>query len=204
MSKSKKNTKTAGKKSNVSPKSNAELTQKFQSDSSDAMLRPAKRKANSRRGLLPHEQVADAGAAPSMPSMPSTPDEAEPTLEATTAATPFTAAPVAPGGVATPAAANDTTPAEAAPTGEPVAATPRRLGLVSAAIRVLQDAGNGAAMNCPDLVKTATERGLWQPMAGKTPASTLYAAILREIKDKGETSRFTKTDRGKFALNKVN
>jgi len=58
-------------------------------------------------------------------------------------------------------------------------------------------------MNCPELVKAATERGLWQPMAGKTPASTLYAAILREIRDKGDASRFTKADRGKFALNKI-
>jgi len=30
--------------------------------------------------------------------------------------------------------------------------------------------------------------------------TTVYAAIFREIKQKGEASRFTQTDRGKFAL----
>jgi hypothetical protein len=35
---------------------------------------------------------------------------------------------------------------------------------------------------------------------GKTPHSTLYAAILREITTKGAASRLIKADRGKFAL----
>ncbi|GEM_PF-5876952 len=39
----------------------------------------------------------------------------------------------------------------------------------------------------------------WTPRKGKTPAATLYAAILREITTKGETSRFVKTERGRFA-----
>jgi hypothetical protein len=34
---------------------------------------------------------------------------------------------------------------------------------------------------------------------GKTPASTLYAAIAKEIATKGKHSRFQKTDRGRFA-----
>lgn len=36
---------------------------------------------------------------------------------------------------------------------------------------------------------------------GKTPANTLYSAILREINTKAEASRFRKTERGKFLLN---
>jgi len=213
MSKSKKNAKTASKSSKkISPKSKAEITLKFQSDSPQA-----KRKVKSRNGLLPHEQVTDLAApaeATELPAIeqaftpapeavdlaandPALPAEAEPSLEATTAA------PVAPCGDAEPALANDTTQPAGGDTGEPGATGGKRLGLVSAAIRVLEDAGEGAAMNCPELVKAATERGLWQPMAGKTPASTLYAAILREIRDKGDASRFTKADRGKFALNKI-
>jgi len=35
--------------------------------------------------------------------------------------------------------------------------------------------------------------------SGKTPHATLYAAMIREIKDRGDESRFTKTDRGMFA-----
>jgi hypothetical protein len=33
---------------------------------------------------------------------------------------------------------------------------------------------------------------------GKTPASTLYAAIGRSIKDEGKASAFRKSERGKF------
>ena len=39
--------------------------------------------------------------------------------------------------------------------------------------------------------------GLWQS-EGKTPSATLYSAILRETKTKGEAARFRKTERGKF------
>ena len=43
----------------------------------------------------------------------------------------------------------------------------------------------------------ATE-GLWVSPGGKTPASTLYAAQARSIKDDGKTSAFKKSERGKF------
>lgn len=43
----------------------------------------------------------------------------------------------------------------------------------------------------------ATE-GLWVSPGGKTPASTLYAAIGRSIKDEGKASALRKTERGKF------
>ena len=50
------------------------------------------------------------------------------------------------------------------------------------------------------LVDLAIDRNLWTPGKGKTPASTLYAAIHREINTKGDASRFRKAERGKFAL----
>ena len=37
---------------------------------------------------------------------------------------------------------------------------------------------------------------------GKTPWATLYAAVIREIAAKGKESRFKKTGRGLFDLNK--
>jgi hypothetical protein len=40
---------------------------------------------------------------------------------------------------------------------------------------------------------------LWTSPNGLTPAATLYAAILRELKVKGADARFVKTERGKFA-----
>jgi hypothetical protein len=42
--------------------------------------------------------------------------------------------------------------------------------------------------------------GYWTSPKGKTPASTLYSALLREGTTKGSKSRFRKTDRGKFTL----
>ncbi len=38
----------------------------------------------------------------------------------------------------------------------------------------------------------------WTSPAGKTPAGTLYSALLREIKTKASEARFPKTARGQF------
>jgi hypothetical protein len=42
-------------------------------------------------------------------------------------------------------------------------------------------------------------KGYWTSPKGRTPASTLYAAIAREVKLKGPASRFRKTGPGRFA-----
>ena len=152
---------------------------------------PAKSGKSTKRTRPANERILEKFQTTDIPAA-----QPEPVAEATTAAT------VAPTGNAVPASANDTTKPAGEPTGEPGATGGKRMGLVSAAIQVLEDAGEDTAMNCHELVKLAAERGLWQPRAGKTPANTLYAALLREIRDKGEASRFRKTDRGKFALNK--
>ncbi|TWU03053.1 hypothetical protein CA54_61370 [Symmachiella macrocystis] len=47
----------------------------------------------------------------------------------------------------------------------------------------------------------AAAKGYWTSPSGKTSHATLYAAILREIQTKGKEDRFTKTDRGHFAIN---
>ena len=158
--------------------------------------KPAIEQKDDRKGLLPHEQAGDQPVA-----------EGSHTADLVNALTsgrtqPEEAAPVATGGDTTAEPTTTTTAPAGEPTGEPGATGGKRMGLVSAAIRVLQEAGEDAAMNCHELVKLAAERGFWQPRAGKTPANTLYAALLREIRDKGAASRFRKTDRGKFALNK--
>ena len=77
--------------------------------------------------------------------------------------------------------------------------THRQMSLVDAAVSILSQ-GSGDPMGCKDPVAEAVNRGLWAPRTGKTPASTLYAAILREIATKGDKSRFIKTERGRFAL----
>jgi hypothetical protein len=72
----------------------------------------------------------------------------------------------------------------------------RPLSGLDAAAKVLADAGK--PMGCKDLVAQIQAKGLWKTN-GRTPAATIYAAIIREITAKGKDSRFRKTDRGMFA-----
>ena len=54
-------------------------------------------------------------------------------------------------------------------------------------------------MSCGKITEVAMGRGYWAP-EGKTPAATLYSAILREIGKKGKDARFKKVARGQFEL----
>jgi hypothetical protein len=54
-------------------------------------------------------------------------------------------------------------------------------------------------MNCQTIVARVLATGRWQPK-GKTPAATLYSAIIREIANKGDAARFRKVDRGMFVF----
>ncbi len=56
-------------------------------------------------------------------------------------------------------------------------------------------------MGCKDIVEQALAKKLWSTN-GKTPAATLYAAIIREISTKGKQARFEKVERGRFRLRK--
>ena len=67
-----------------------------------------------------------------------------------------------------------------------------------AATKVLADAGK--PMRAKDMVETMLAKGLWKT-GGKTPATTMYAAIIRKIAAKKDEARFRKADRGMFALN---
>jgi hypothetical protein len=42
-------------------------------------------------------------------------------------------------------------------------------------------------------------KAYWTSPGGKTPAATLYAAIIRHIAVKGDEARFRKTGKGTFA-----
>lgn len=75
---------------------------------------------------------------------------------------------------------------------------PERPSALTAAARVLQE--RGEPMNCTELIAVMASNGYWTSPAGKTPAATLYAAIARELKSKGDAARFRKAARGKFAL----
>jgi len=98
------------------------------------------------------------------------------------------------------------TPSEAAtlapaPTPAVEAAAAKKLSALDAAAVVLGESDR--AMNCQELIAAMAARGYWQSPKGRTPAGTLYAALLRELQTKGEQARFCKTDRGKFALRRM-
>ena len=72
-----------------------------------------------------------------------------------------------------------------------------KLSALDAAAKVLQESGQ--PMNCPEMIAAMAAKGYWNSPAGQTPASTLYSALSREIKIKGNQARFQKTARGQFA-----
>ena len=80
----------------------------------------------------------------------------------------------------------------------PQAKEGKRMGILKAAVVVLKETGR--PMNAKAMVETALAKGMWTTK-GKTPAATLYAAIIREIQKKGGEARFKKVDRGMFAPN---
>jgi hypothetical protein len=72
-----------------------------------------------------------------------------------------------------------------------------KLSALDAAAKVLAETGK--PMSCNELIEAMAAKGYWSSPGGKTPASTLYSAIIKEISTKGKESRFRKTDRGRFA-----
>ena len=75
----------------------------------------------------------------------------------------------------------------------------KKVSLLDLAAKILADTGE--SLNCKELVAKAKETG-WVS-TGKTPEQTLYSGIFREIKEKGEASRFKKsaTRKGSFEAN---
>lgn len=80
-------------------------------------------------------------------------------------------------------------------------AAEKRLSAISAAAKVLADAGK--PMRAKEMIEAASAKGLWSSPKGKTPEATLYAAIIREIAAKGKAARFSKVERGLFAATEV-
>jgi len=79
---------------------------------------------------------------------------------------------------------------------KPQADKPQRLSGLDAAAAVLAKATE--PMNAKAIVEAMAEQKLWSSPGGKTPAATIYSAMLREIATKGKQSRFRKTTRGLF------
>ena len=72
----------------------------------------------------------------------------------------------------------------------------KKLSALDAAAQVLT--ATGQPMACKEMIEAMAQKGYWSSPGGKTPASTLYSGITKEIATKGKESRFKKTDRGRF------
>jgi len=77
------------------------------------------------------------------------------------------------------------------------APTDKKLSAIDAAAQVL--VSSKEPLNAKEMIEAMAAKSLWTSPGGKTPHATLYSAIIREISVKGKESRFTKTERGKFA-----
>jgi hypothetical protein len=76
------------------------------------------------------------------------------------------------------------------------AATDQKLSALDAAARLLKESSQ--PLSCPELIAQMAAKGYWTSPQGKTPAATLYAALTREIRLKGEAARFVQTGPGRF------
>jgi len=74
----------------------------------------------------------------------------------------------------------------------------KKMSALDAAARVLAEAGE--PMTSKAMIEAMSAKGYWTSPGGATPHSTLYAAIIREVRVKGTEARFVKTDRGHFGL----
>jgi hypothetical protein len=73
-----------------------------------------------------------------------------------------------------------------------------KLSQLEAAVKVLAESTE--PLTTKQMVEAMAIRGYWASPGGKTPHATLYSAILRELQNKGDASRFVKTERGHFQL----
>ncbi len=76
---------------------------------------------------------------------------------------------------------------------------PKKMSALDAAAKVLSESKQ--PLRSGELIEQMAAQGYWKSPGGKTPAATLYAAIMREINIKGQDARFKKTGRGLFAAN---
>jgi hypothetical protein len=73
------------------------------------------------------------------------------------------------------------------------------MSALDAAAKVLAETKQ--PMSSQALIEAMAAKGYWTSPGGRTPQATLFAAMTREIANKGRASRFQKTGRGLFAGN---
>src|SRR5450631_2398216 len=71
-----------------------------------------------------------------------------------------------------------------------------KLSALEAAAKVLSETKK--ALSAQEMIDAMKAQGYWTSPKGKTPSATLYAALTREIKIKGNQARFQKASPGHF------
>jgi hypothetical protein len=74
----------------------------------------------------------------------------------------------------------------------------RKMSCLDAAAKILGESKE--PLTTREMIEKMAAKKYWTSPGGKTPAATLYSAILREINGKGKEARFKKTERGHFTL----
>ena len=60
----------------------------------------------------------------------------------------------------------------------------KKLSALDAAAKVLAESGQ--PMACKEMIEAMAQKGYWSSPGGKTPASTLYSGMMKEITTKGK------------------
>ena len=76
---------------------------------------------------------------------------------------------------------------------------PSALDAAAQLLAGLSKADASTGLTAPDLIERMAKAKLWTSPGGKTPAATLYAAMIREILNKGTAARFVRVSPGRFA-----
>jgi HB1, ASXL, restriction endonuclease HTH domain len=173
----------------------AEQVEQLTTESAPEQGTPAEQPAAEPEQVAPTELPAPvAVSTPEQVAESPATEPAPPAPEPTEGATPALA-------IDTPATATPESAAPAKPKRERKAKTPtepqeKKGSALAAAARVLAEAGT--ALTCKEMIGAMAIKGYWSSPGGKTPDATLCSAILREIKMKGEQSRFIKAAPGRF------
>ena len=98
-----------------------------------------------------------------------------------------------------PDASKPTKPASPSRTKPQPSKLPSALDAAAQVLAGLSKSEASTGLTAPDLIERMAKAKLWISPGGKTPAATLYAAMIRETTKKGKASRFVRISPGHFA-----
>ena len=73
------------------------------------------------------------------------------------------------------------------------------MSMLDAAAKIMRE--TGCSITCGEIIAHGQATGIIRVTASKTPAGTLSVALNREIRARGDRSRFVRVGRGRYRLN---